>query len=566
MTDEARLLPHQRRSVEAVIRLLESRRGALLIDPPGSGKSWVAATVASLWFRKGYTIDLVVPGNLVPDWRSRCEQFGFAATFHEHESFFRERFVPSAEPRRLVIVDEAHHFRNRSTRRFRALASRSIAHDILLVTATPLWNSIDECAALLSLLAPDDAFRSAGVFSLERAVRDRDVGALAAALSAQSVRSTDALPIAVQRSRRIIRFGGEADRRIELVDRLRFPPANRGSCELLRDFLLMRLSSGPLAFAESVDRQIRFCERAIEMSSSGEGLSRADFVRHFRNESVDAQQSLLFPALFASESASEPAPGDFESELAILRELKQSVDGEDEKAETLVEIVKSGWNRRWLIFTSAVATAIDLERRCRGRAVALTHHLEPRASSDARLAAIEAFRRNDLAILIVTDWGSEGLNLQCADDVVHYDLPWNAARMEQRNARAVRLGRRDPVREWIFISRNRRLRKVARIVRRKRGIMSAILIGGEFRSVGGFDPEALPPSLPDASAQAALIERIERTGFDRSRWSELLLRRYRAGLELLMYEMSRERLTARSLAELSDLIEVETVESDQRAL
>lgn len=564
MSGAPRLFPHQERSVESLVRLLENFHGAILIDPPGSGKSWVAAVIAERWFRKGRTIDLVVPANLTTDWQSLAHRFQFAATFHEHESLFREKFVPATEPRRLVIVDEAHHFRNRSTRRFRALASRSISHDLLLITATPLWNSIDECAALLSLIASDDGFGPAGIYSLDRVVRDRNVDALSRALAMRSVRSTDSLPFAIPRSRRVVRFGSGFDTRVELIDRLKFPPFDSASAALLRDFLLLRLSSGPIALAESVDRQIRFCQRAAEMALDGGGLTRYDFARHFQNESPEAQQSLLFPSVFASGAASGARPEDFEAELSLLHRLKQNAL-EDGKAESFIGILQSGKDRRWLVFTSAVATAIDLERRCRGKARALTHHLEKEFGDGARLAAIEAFRRGELSILIVTDWGSEGLNLQCADEVVHYDLPWNAARMEQRLARAARIGRLAPVVEWIFLPRNRRLRKVAHTIRRKREAVRTLLRNRERRPAAPLEISVLPAALPVASAQMSLLERIERTGFDRARWPAVLMRRYRAGIELLLREISREAITGGKLEDLTQLIAAECDDSSHRA-
>jgi len=58
---------------------------------------------------------------------------------------------------------------------------------------------------------------------------------------------------------------------------------------------------------------------------------------------------------------------------------------------------------------------------------------------DLRAAILDSFK-NDAAILIATEAGAEGLNLQFASLVVNFDLPWNPQRIEQRIGRCHRYG------------------------------------------------------------------------------------------------------------------------------
>ncbi|MFW6078627.1 MAG: SNF2-related protein, partial [Gemmatimonadota bacterium] len=71
----------------------------------------------------------------------------------------------------LVVVDEAHAFRNPRTRRYRALAGLCVGSRVVLLTATPVNNSPDDLYALIRLFASDEAFRDVGVPDLREAFR-----------------------------------------------------------------------------------------------------------------------------------------------------------------------------------------------------------------------------------------------------------------------------------------------------------------------------------------------------------------------------------------------------------
>src|SRR4029079_6578596 len=119
-----------------------------------------------------------------------------------------------------------------------------------------------------------------------------------------------------------------------------------------------------------------------------------------------------------------------------------------------------------LIFTSSVATARDLyaalktENRC-GIATS-------RERDDASVA-YERFRSGQLDVLVATDMASEGLNLQRAGVVIHYDLPWNPVKLDQRNGRAYRIGQtRASVRAIYFVPRTDHTRVVGVIASKNR--------------------------------------------------------------------------------------------------
>src|ERR1043166_5314564 len=169
------LAPHQRTAAERALELLDRYGGVLLADEVGLGKSYVAAAVAGAMHERGHEIELIVPASLIAQWKDVLGEFRVAAAVLTHDAIpERER----STKRRLIVVDEAHAFRNPRTQRWAALARRSVGARLMLVTATPVCNSADDLFSLISLIAADDALRPLGVASVERAFAIRNARAL----------------------------------------------------------------------------------------------------------------------------------------------------------------------------------------------------------------------------------------------------------------------------------------------------------------------------------------------------------------------------------------------------
>ena len=114
------LAPHQIPAADRLSTILARHGGALLADAVGLGKSYVALAVAVV---RQEPFALVVPAVLVPQWRDLLDRFGQQdVPIVTHESLSCRPSPPSAAFRRLVVVDEAHRFRNPETNRYRALA------------------------------------------------------------------------------------------------------------------------------------------------------------------------------------------------------------------------------------------------------------------------------------------------------------------------------------------------------------------------------------------------------------------------------------------------------------
>jgi len=344
------LAPHQCAAVERALALIDRYGGAILADDVGLGKSYVAARVAAEWSRRGSEIEIMVPASLVAQWRETLREFDVEARIITHDALITDSMLGEGE--RFLVVDEAHAFRNRKTQRWCALARRSVASRLLLVTATPICNSADDLLALVSLIAADDALRDTGVASIDDAFAVRDGPSLDVIVRELVIRrERDVLPPELAfgaLERRVIRHPiVDAP-----IDALQFPLSS--SAPLLRQFLWRRSESSPAALLESTRRQLRFYDRVIE---SGRALSRRDYRQAFAaEEDADAFQQILFWDMLA------PADGfdtnAIREEMRRLTDIRAIVERAEDAKATLLDAALT--DEPTLIFTGAAATARTL--------------------------------------------------------------------------------------------------------------------------------------------------------------------------------------------------------------
>jgi superfamily II DNA or RNA helicase len=530
------LAEHQRDAVERALALLETRGGVLLADDVGLGKSFVAAEVMRRWSQFATDLELILPAALVPQWRATLAQFGIEARVLTHDGICGDPYLPRPS-RRLVVVDEAHAFRNPLTRRYAALARRCAGARVLLVTATPVCNSIGDLEALLRLIARDDLLADAGVPSIDVAFERRDAEGVERIVAELVIRrDRSVLPVELRfgaLDRRVVRHPVLA---LPRIDELRFPLV--GENGILRRFLRRRLESSEAAFIESVRRQLRFYDRALAAIRSGRELPKRDYRRAFAHEEDrDALQEVLFWELFAPAGDGDPAA--IREEMERLESLLAAARASPcEKRGMLVGLVR-GEREPMLIFTGSAATAGDLRDAIGGRCGLVT------SRERSREAVLHAFTRGALDVVVSTDMAAEGLNLQRAGVVVHYDIPWNPVKLDQRNGRAHRIGQqRESVRAIYFLPESRETGIVETIARKNR-----------------MRKRALQPAQPATRpSQPTLRPRVTRhAAFTRlhardAALPELLARRHRAGIEQIIEEMSREYLDQRRIDDLVALV------------
>ena len=549
------LAAHQTDAVERALELLATRRGVLLADDVGLGKSFVAAEVMSRFEE----VDLVVPAALVAQWRETLSAFGARARLLTHDGIVSDPFFAEARER-VVVVDEAHAFRNPRTQRYAALARRTTGARVLLVTATPICNGLGDLEALLRLIARDDLLLDVGIPSIDVAFATRDRELIAAIVGALVIRrDRTVLPASLQ--------FGELERRVVRhpvlnatgIDELQFPLV--GGSAILRRFLWRRLESSEAALIESLRRQRRFYDRALAAIAAGRTLPKRDYRAAFAHEADrDAFQEVLFWDLFAPQGDADPRA--IRDEVARIDVLIQCArDAPRTKRDLLLELLTG---EPALIFTGSSATARDLHEAIRGSGLVTSRE----RSRDAVLAA---FRKGRMNVVVSTDMSAEGLNLQRAATVIHYDIPWNPVKLDQRNGRAHRIGQqREVVKAIYFLPETRETRIVETVARKTR--VRRRLLGPPASPAADARASRPRPCRRDAGTSAAgtAAVRIDCKATLRPRVTsdaaisrlkasvpDALLRRHKAGLELLIEEMSREYIDDARIAHLVALVEWE---------
>lgn len=146
----------------------------------------------------------------------------------------------------------------------------------------------------------------------------------------------------------------------------------------------------------------------------------------------------------------------------------------DVKVETLTDtldaLLSEDRNQKFIIFTEFVATQLYLRELLVSKGFTVTI-LNGSMSVEDRDAALREFREHS-NIFISTDAGGEGLNLQFANIIINYDLPWNPMKIEQRCGRADRIGQMRDVHIYNFIVSNTVENRVREVLEEK---LSAIL-------------------------------------------------------------------------------------------
>lgn len=145
------------------------------------------------------------------------------------------------------------------------------------------------------------------------------------------------------------------------------------------------------------------------------------------------------------------------SEVEMLLELARETEaaGTDAKAEALLELIyklqqeEGNPALKVLIFSEFVPTQAMLADYLESRGFSVAT-LNGSMDLEARTRAQQVFSK-DVRVLISTDAGGEGLNLQFCHVIVNFDMPWNPMRIEQRIGRVDRIGQKHVVRAINFV-------------------------------------------------------------------------------------------------------------------
>ena len=350
----------------------------------------------------------------------------------------------------MVIIDEAHHVAGSSddVARYRlAVELAAAAPHVLLLSATPHSGKSDGFRRFLGLL--DDGFVQG------RPVQRATVAPHVA--RTEKRRAVDQSGRALFRPREtILRVAPYTDREIErelygaVTDYVRngWDAATRqgrrsaGFLVLLMQRLmasstaaiLAALEKRSAALGERGAQLVLFVDREEDWAELN-GEEQYQALTEVRGPAWDTERAELSDLLrLARAAAAAGADAKVGAFFDLLGELRRSEQDPDVKI---------------LVFTEFVATQemlLDLLAAAGVTAVAINGSM----SLSEREVAQEAFRKR-VQVLVSTDAGGEGINLQFAHVVVNWDLPWSPSRLEQRIGRVDRIGQVDTVRAFNLV-------------------------------------------------------------------------------------------------------------------
>jgi superfamily II DNA or RNA helicase len=233
---------------------------------------------------------------------------------------------------------------------------------------------------------------------------------------------------------------------------------------LLRSGLLKRFESCWRACLETVEKMLRAHDAFLAAWEQGEVLSREQLREAAAGEADEAGLAAWVEQQLQERDGTRPT-SDFKPEFveavradrATLDGIRQALDElsavDDPKLAALKELLESSSARKIAVFSTFGATVRYLDEQLpeqvggRERVTVIGSESAP----DERLAALGRFAprtvvradyvpaEGEVDLLLSTDVLSEGQNLQQAQEVISYDMPWNPQRVVQRNGRVIRL-------------------------------------------------------------------------------------------------------------------------------
>jgi superfamily II DNA or RNA helicase len=453
--------------VETVRKVLKQHRGrVLLADEVGLGKTIEAGMVLKEYLLRGIvdTVLVLTPASLVAQWQEELEtKFEIAcATTHDalqrrdpKRFWMQKRVIASlALARRaehaahildrsfdLVIVDEAHHLRDRASQSYK-LVDKLNKRFLLLLSATPVQNDLTELYNLLTLLKP-------GIFKTLKEFR-------AAHVTAGKPRQ----PANPERLRELMR--GAMVRNTRAVVALKLP--RRHAVTIRAD-----AAQGERAAYRELEAAVR--------KLAAEGTNRLA-LRHLLSAAGSS------PAAAAA-AVQRLAGRHVDASWDALAQSWASI-GVGGKEAALFELLRRNPDEKKLVFVHHRETLAHLSALLVREGIAFAR-FEGALSGPAKDAAIAEFRER-VPVLLSTESGGEGRNLQFCNTLINFDVPWNPMAIEQRIGRIDRIGQQREVFVFNLVTRGTLEEQILSLLDEKIS-MFELVVGEVGAILGGLDED-----------------------------------------------------------------------------
>ncbi|GAA0133900.1 SNF2-related protein [Paenibacillus sp. YSY-4.3] len=413
-------LAHQTETARKV--LFEMRGRAILADEVGLGKTIEAGLILKEYMIRGLVrkVLILVPASLVLQWvRELNQKFAIPAVAQKKQYSWDNDIVVASmdtakrDPHKeillnneydMVIVDEAHKLKNKKTTNYQFMIQLRKKY-CLLLTATPVQNDLSELFNLINLLKPGQ-------------------------------------------------LGGQGDFATNFVVDKRIPKNEEKLKEELSKVMIRnRRSDGDLEFTKRIVRNIHVELSPEEMQlydgvtsfvkdqyhAAGGDLSSMLSLVTLQREVCSSRDAVFVTLVNLSKKLAPDSP--LRDRIWDLVGIIKTIQA-NSKAEKAMELIRE-MDDKVILFTEYRATQEYLLKYFRDRSMTAVPYRGGmnRGKKDWMMDLF----RGRAQVMIATEAGGEGINLQFCHQMINFDLPWNPMRVEQRIGRVHRLGQKNDV-------------------------------------------------------------------------------------------------------------------------
>lgn len=415
-------LPHQ---IEVAKQVIENMNGkAILADEVGLGKTIEAGLILKEYMIRGLVkkVLILVPASLVTQWTNELNHKFFIPAVAQRKSYMWEQCdvvissmdTAKRSPHReiiykqdydLIIIDEAHKLKNHRTKNYEFVQNLKKKF-CLLLTATPIQNKIDEIFNLVSLLKPGHLGSKS--FFYEKYSKD-------------SRTVTDHEQLKQLLSKVMIR-NRRNDTKLEWTKR--------------------KVETVPIKFSKE---EKELYDAILSLKGEQSFATNAFSLITLQREACSSREAVYITLKNMLHKSENPSKAFQEKIEWLIEKVNQvTVNSKAEKALELIQKI----NDKVIIFTEYRATQIYLQWFLKQHGITSIPYRGgfKRSKKDW----MRELFQNHAQVLIATEAGGEGINLQFCHHMINFDLPWNPMKLEQRIGRIHRLGQSHDVAIYNF--------------------------------------------------------------------------------------------------------------------
>lgn len=440
-------LQHQIEVAETVIEKMNGK--AILADEVGLGKTIEAGLILKEYMIRGLVKKalILVPSSLISQWVQELNQKFFIPAVGHRKSYVIEQCdvvvtsidTAKREPHRkaimeqeydFIIIDEAHRLKNNKTKNYEFVQNLK-KRFCLLLTATPIQNEVYEIFNLISLLKPGhlgnvEEFQEKYKAKKQSLENDEKLKELVSKVMVRNRRGDTGIEWTKRNVQTInIDFNEQEKELYETINALRKNPH-------------------------------------VPLNSAFSMIT-------LQREACSSREAVFFTIQKMAEKFREN-----EVFVSLIETIAQKINKieKNSKAEKVYELIEKK-NEKFIIFTEYRATQMYLQwyLQKKGLKVVTFNGKFKRSKRDWMRQLFEEHAQ----VLIATEAGGEGINLQFCNNVINYDLPWNPMRLEQRIGRVHRLGQKEDVNIYNFAINETIEEHVLELLYKKIGLFEKVI-------------------------------------------------------------------------------------------